>query len=263
MKKITSKDNIIIKEAKKLKEKRHRSEKNSFLIEGFRFIEEAINSDYKVEKLFINEDVLEKCYEFDILNKVEDGIEIYIVNKLIINLLSDTENSQGIIAIIKDKPKELEKKDGFYIFVDKVQDPGNLGTIIRSAHASGAKGVILNNGTVDIYNEKTLRSTMGSIFKVPVIIDKDLSLLKELKASGFKVIGSSLNTKNNFFDIKLKNQVIIVVGNEGKGMSDEVEELCDNLVKIPMPGNAESLNVAIAASIMMFEVVRQNITDKC
>lgn len=262
MKKITSKDNIIIKEAKKLKEKKYRTERNSFLIEGFRFIEEAIKSDYNVEKMFIDEDVLEKCYEFDILNNIDDGIEIYIVNKLIINLLSDTENSQGIIAIVKDKIKEVSREDGFYIFVDKVQDPGNLGTIIRSADASGAKGVILNNGTVDLYNEKTLRSTMGSIFKLPVILDKNLAILKELKANGFKVIGSSLNTNDNFFDINLKNKIIIVVGNEGRGMSSEIEELCDNLVKIPMPGNAESLNVAIAASVMMFEVVRQNITDK-
>ncbi|MHC1682323.1 MAG: TrmH family RNA methyltransferase [Clostridiaceae bacterium] len=262
MKKITSKDNIIIKEAKKLKEKKYRTEKNSFLIEGFRFIEEAIKSDYNVEKMFIDEDALEKCYEFDILNNIDDSIEIYIVNKLIINLLSDTENSQGIIAIVRDKIREVSREDGFYIFVDKVQDPGNLGTIIRSADASGAKGVILNNGTVDLYNEKTLRSTMGSIFKLPVILDKNLALLKELKANGFKVIGSSLNTKHNFFDINLKSKIIIVVGNEGRGMSSEIDELCDSLVKIPMPGNAESLNVAIAASIMMFEVVRQNITDK-
>lgn len=263
MKKITSKDNIVIKEAKKLKEKKYRTEKDSFLIEGFRFIEEAIKSDYKVQKLFIDEDVLEKCYEFDILNNIEDNIEIYIVNKLIINLLSDTENSQGAIAIVKNKPQEVSKNDGFYIFVDKVQDPGNLGTIIRSAHASGAKGVILNNGTVDLFNEKTLRSTMGSIFKVPVIIDKDLSLLRELKEKGFKVVGSSLSTNDNFFDIDLRDKIIIVVGNEGRGMSSEIEQLCNKLVKIPMPGNAESLNVAIAASIMMFEVVRQNICDKC
>lgn len=263
MKKISSKDNIIIKETKKLKEKKYRTEKKSFLIEGFRFIEEAIGSEYEVEKLFVDEDVLEKCYEFDILNKIEDDTEIYIVNKLIINLLTDTENSQGIIAVVKDKNINIEKGTGFYIFVDKVQDPGNLGTIIRSAHASGAKGVILNNGTVDLHNEKTLRSTMGSIFKVPVIIDKDLSLLKELKTNGFRVVGSSLNTNDNFFDIDLKDKVIIVVGNEGKGMSNEIEELCDKLVKIPMPGDAESLNVAIAASIMMFEIVRQNICNKC
>ena len=143
------------------------------------------------------------------------------------------------------------------MLADKIQDPGNMGTIIRTAHAAGALGVILTKGTVDIYNEKTLRATMGSIFKIPVIYDNDLSLVQKLRDSGFKLVTSSLDTDKNFYDIDLREKIIISVGNEGNGISDEIYDLCDLKVKIPMPGGAESLNVAVAASIMMYEVVRQ------
>jgi TrmH family RNA methyltransferase len=132
-----------------------------------------------------------------------------------------------------------------------------MGTIIRTAHATGALGVIITKGTVDIYNEKTLRGTMGSIFRIPVLMDEDLTLVTKLRDAGFKLITSSLDTDKNFYDVNLKEKVIIAVGNEGNGISDEIYDICDLKVKIPMPGGAESLNVAVAASIMMYEVVRQ------
>ena len=172
--------------------------------------------------------------------------------------ISSTENPQGIAAIVNYSNMDIKNRAGFYILADKVQDPGNLGTIIRSAHASNALGVIITRGTVDAYNDKTLRSTMGSIFHVPIIDDSDLSNLNKLRDNGFKLVVSSLDTENNFFDVDLTGNIIIAVGNEGAGVSAEVMELSDIKVKIPMPGGAESLNVSAAASIMMFEVVRQN-----
>ena len=254
---ITSKDNSIIKEIKKLKDRKVRSAKGEFIVEGFRFVEEALKSDYEVKTLIIEESVEGKLSSYNIY-KYLDSINTIYVTKSIMKLLASTETPQGVLAVVKNKDIELVDDDGFYIFCDKVQDPGNLGTIIRTAHASGALGVILRKGTVDLYNDKTLRSTMGSIFNVPVVYDNDdLDTILSLKNNGFKIISSSLDTDYNFYDIDLTGKCIIVVGNEGNGISSEIFAISDEKFKIPMPGGAESLNVGIATSVIAFEAVRQ------
>ena len=254
---IQSKDNLLIKDIKKLKEKRYRKDSNMFLVEGFRFAEEALDSDFEVMQIFISARG-ESKYENSLLkDKLQKNTKVYSISDSLFKTICDTDNPQGIIAAVKNKPVDIKYNNGFYMLADKIQDPGNMGTIIRTAHAAGALGVIITKGTVDIYNEKTLRSTMGSIFKVPVIEDKDLSLVKELKDAGFKLVTSSLDTDKNFYDIDLKEKIIISVGNEGNGISEEIYNLSDLKVKIPMPGGAESLNAAVAASIMMYEVIRQ------
>ena len=254
---ITSKDNSIIKEIKKLKDRKVRSAKGEFIVEGFRFVEEALKSDYEVKTLIIEESVESKLSSYNI-DKYLDSINTIYVTKSIMKLLASTETPQGVLAVVKNKDIEGVDEDGFYIFCDKVQDPGNLGTIIRTAHASGALGVILRKGTVDLYNDKTLRSTMGSIFNVPVVYDNDdLDTILSLKNNGFKVISSSLDTDYNFYDIDLTGKCIIVVGNEGNGISSEIFAISDEKFKIPMPGGAESLNVGIATSVIAFEAVRQ------
>jgi len=142
---------------------------------------------------------------------------------------------------------------------DKLQDPGNLGTIIRTAHAAGVDGIILTKGTVDVYNEKTIRASMGSLFHVPVIYDdKDNTIIKSLCNRGFSLLATSLEGDKDFFEEDLSGNLIISVGNEGNGVSKEIYELSNKKVKIPMPGGAESLNVAIATSIILYEKVRQN-----
>ncbi len=181
-----------------------------------------------------------------------------MVNYSVLKSIGNTENPQGIVSVINYFKKEkLDLQNGFYILVDKVQDPGNMGTIIRTAHAAGALGVITTKGTVDIYNEKTLRSTMGSIFYIPIIEDENLEVVKSLQKKGFKLLVSSLDTNSNFYDVNMKNNIIIAVGNEGNGISEVLNTLSDIKVKIPMPGAAESLNVAVACSIMTFERIRQ------
>lgn len=254
---IQSKDNNLVKQIKKLKDKKYRSQENSFLIEGFRFVEEALISQFHVSHIFINEEIAENQNTIDFLNLVHKDTDVYIVDSHIIKDLSFTENPQGIIAVVKGKDIDLNNREGFYVVADKIQDPGNMGTIIRTAHAAGALGVIYTKGTVDIFNDKTLRSTMGSIFNVPIIADNDLNIIKELKSKGFDLIVSSLDTDNNFYDINLCGNVMICVGNEGNGVSKELIELADEKIKIPMPGGAESLNVAVATSIMLYEIVRQ------
>ncbi|OFI06143.1 putative TrmH family tRNA/rRNA methyltransferase [Clostridium acetireducens DSM 10703] len=258
MNKITSKENAIIKETKKLRDnKKYRMKNKQFIIEGFRFVEEALKSNFHVSTIFISDSAYEKEKIHSFLN-IKNNVKLYVVKDFILKYICSTDNPQGIAAIVDYNNIKIKNEKGFYILVDKIQDPGNMGTIIRTAHASGALGVIYTKGTVDVYNEKTLRSTMGSIFYVPIIEDEDLSITKSLKNQGFKLIGSSLESEKNFYNLSLKDKIIISVGNEGNGLSKEVYDLCDILCKIPMPGNAESLNAAIASAIMMFEIVRQN-----
>jgi len=257
---IQSKDNLLIKDVKKLKEKKHRLQSCKFLIEGFRFVCEGLESNFDVPLVFISESAKDRWNSFDIQSKLQKETKSYIVTDQVLRSISSTDTPQGIVAVVNNKSISVENKNGFYILVDKVQDPGNMGTIIRTAHAAGALGIIVTKGTVDIYNEKTLRSTMGSIFHIPIIQDDNLSQLNFLRSNGFKLIVSSLETNNNFFDVNLKDKSIIAVGNEGNGISKELLDIADVKIKIPMPGGAESLNVSIAASIMMFEVIRQNLS---
>nr|WP_207719398.1 RNA methyltransferase [Clostridium sp. cel8] len=258
---INSKNNIQIKEIKKLRNRKYRNQKDKFLVEGFRFFEEAVKSEFIVPTIFVNEILQDKWEEFIKDKNLEDLIKgkIYYVSNKLFETISGTDNSQGVIAVVKNRKLEVKSQNGFYVLTDRIQDPGNMGTIIRSAHASGALGVILTKGTVDIYNEKTLRSTMGSIFHIPIIYDYNLENIKSLKKDGFKILASTLDTDIDFYKCKLADRIIIAVGNEGNGLSEDIINMSDINVKIPMPGSAESLNVSVAASIMMFEIVRRRL----
>jgi len=255
---IQSKDNPIILEIKKLKEKKFRILEKKFIVEGFRFVSEALQSEFQVPIVIVSENQKLRYEKFQIENILQNGTKVYYIKEQLFNIICSTETPQGIMAVVNNKQTQITMEKGFYVLVDGIQDPGNLGTLIRTADASGALGVILRKGTVDVFNEKTLRSTMGSIFHLPIVEFEDLEELKKLMISGFRLIVSSLEGKNNFYDENLQGKIIIVVGNEGSGVSKEIQELADSKVKIPMPGKAESLNVAVAASIMMFEYVRQN-----
>ena len=259
---ITSKDNGNIKEIKKLKEKKYRLENKKFIIEGFRFLEEGLKSNFEIDKIVVRESSLEKFkLKFQIyLNNLDENIIVLSDN--LFKSIASTENSQGVLATVKMKAYNYTVEAGMYVLVDKVQDPGNLGTIIRTAHSAGCKGVILTKDTVDLYNEKTLRSTMGSIFNLPIILDDKLTFTKGLMEKGFNLICSSLQTNLNFYDVNLTHNSIIAVGNEGNGISEEILNMATTKVKIPMLGSTESLNDGIAASIMIYEGVRQRLINK-
>ncbi|MBO3377765.1 RNA methyltransferase [Clostridium perfringens] len=252
---IESKNNNLFKEIKKLKEKKHRIKSNKYLIEGLRFVEEAIKSKVSIDSIIFTESFKEK--NPDLFLKINENIKLIQMNEALLKQLCSTENPQGIVGVINMQNKEL-KSGELVVLVDKVQDPGNMGTIIRTAHAAGAAGIVMTKGTVDIYNDKTLRSTMGSIFYIPIVEDDSLDFVKSLKKEGYKLVVSSLQGKNNFFEENFQGKVMIAVGNEGNGVSDEVYDIADIKVKIPMPGEAESLNVAVATSIMIYEKIRQS-----
>lgn len=254
---IESKDNPLFKETKKLKERKNRLKEKKYIVEGFRLVQEGFKAKCPIDYIIISEDNDEKLNYY--LKDYLGNTKVYIMKNSLFCQLTSTEQPQGIIAVLKILDSINEIHGEFYLLCDRVQDPGNLGTIIRTAHAAGVSGVILTKGTVDIYNDKTIRSTMGSIFYLPIIHDNDLSFLRELRNKGFKLVATSLEESKDFFKEDLSGKIILSVGNEGNGISDEIFSLADKKVKIPMPGGAESLNVAVATSIILFEKVRQGL----
>ena len=196
---------------------------------------------------------------FDTLKEYDT--EKFIVPDKLFSEISDTENPQGILAVLKIETHsidEIKLRNNFILVLDSIQDPGNLGTIIRTADAAGVDGVVLSRGCVDLYNPKVLRATMGSIYHVPVYYNEDINnTVKVLKQNGSTVYAAHLDGINNYFDMDMKRKIVIIIGNEANGISEEVVRIADHLVKIPIIGSSESLNAAIAASLIMYEAVRQ------
>lgn len=264
---ITSSQNPYIKEIKCLKERKHRENKNKFFIEGIRFVEEALCEDGMIDEIFISDQLTGNKGGKEILDKVyERNYKPLVVSDKLFKEISDTRTPQGILATIKAKQYSMDDiitDDNFLIILESIQDPGNLGTIIRTADAVGATGIILSKGCVDLYNPKVLRSTMGSIFHIPFYQSTDLvETLRWLKQKAVKVFAAHLKGSSNCFEVDMRGNVAVVIGNEAKGISDEAAKNADVLVKIPMNGRAESLNASVAAGILMYEVSRQRLRMK-
>lgn len=246
---ITSKDNEIIKNIKKLHDKKYRID--SYIVEGIKMVKEAISENQLIELIAIREDFK---INFDAKN-----IKIITVSSKVFNDISDVKTPQGILAVIKKKPnKQIETNTDYILALDSLQDPGNMGTIIRTADSANINQIIINKTTVDPYSPKVIRSTMGAIYRMNIIEVENLeSTLKELQSkSFFKVITTDLKAEKSIYDINY-NRTIVVIGNEANGVSQGVLEIADERVIIPMLGKTESLNASIAASIMIYEHVRQ------
>lgn len=258
---IKSKDNKLLKHFRKLKIKKCRQESNEFMIEGIRIIEEAVSAGAGIKYCLCSEELDGDRVKSLLKGMKDKNIKIYMVDSKLINDICDTENPQGIVAVIEKKKyeeEELFKNSDYLVVVDRIQDPGNLGTIIRTADAAGAHGIIISDGTVDPYSPKVLRSTMGSIFHVPVIFATDMiKAIDMLKARDFSVYVSSLEGSVPYHEEDYTGKTVIVIGNEANGVSSSIIHRADRLIKILMPGKAESLNAGIAGGILMFEVVKQ------
>lgn len=261
MQKIISKDNSLIKHIKKLKEKKYRNEYNEFIVEGAKIIGEAIKEKTKIKQIIIcdgceKDELIERHLKYELAK-----FDCIYVPQNIFKMLTDVENPQGILAVIEkaNSDGEINVNEDIIVALDDVQDPGNVGTILRTIDSVGLKQVLVSKGTADVYNSKVIRSTMGAIFRVNVIECEDLEQsLQVLKENDFKVTVTSLDTKKSIYDIDYKKK-IIVVGNEANGVSKEIQKLADEKVIIPMLGNTESLNVSIATGIILYEYVRQKL----
>lgn len=258
---IMSSSNKLIKEIKSLHNKKDRWNKKCFFIEGTRSIEQCMKSKIDIKYIVYSEELLGSD-GFKLIEQIENyGYELYEISKSIFKEISDTDNPQGILAVVEFMENTIEsalKEENFFILLDRVQDPGNMGTIIRTADAFGANGVIVTNGCVDVYNPKTVRSTMGSIFQIPIIHMRNIDdAIETLKNKNINIISTSLNTDKYSYDIDFIKDSALVIGNEANGVSEQIIENSDELVKIPMSGSAESLNAGVASAVLMYEVLRQ------
>ena len=291
---ISSKDNEIVKEIRKLKEKKYR--KNKFIVEGIKMLEEAISENASIDLIVIREGMDLSNLISNILykNDADSGVKskniIDAISKIksitvtekVFDTLTDVVSPQGVLAVINkrengiinqatennnafeigDKIKETENvkidtTTDYILALDGIQDPGNLGTIIRTADSANLKQIIVSKNTVDAYSPKVIRSTMGAIYRVNIIEVENLEwTLKDLQKDGFKVVVTSLDTNNSIYDISY-NKSIVVIGNEANGVSTELLDLADYKVKIPMLGKTESLNASVATGIMIYEYVRR------
>lgn len=245
---INSKDNNLFKRIKKLKQKKYREQEKLFLAEGIKFLDFSKEPNY----IFIDSD-----FDFSViqekLNKF--SCDKYILSSQLFKQLTSQENSQGVILVYSFNEYSLEEIEDNIIVLDKVSDPGNLGTIIRTVDAAGFKDIILTTGSVDCYNEKTIRSTMGSIFNVRITYLTEERMVEFLTEKNYKLIATALDkTSIPYTEMSLSNKNTIIFGNEGNGIGKNLLDIADEKVIIPIYGTAESLNVAMACGIILYKV---------
>lgn len=257
---ISSSQNPLIKEIKGLNRKKNRWKNRLFIIEGIKIIEEAIINEIKINHILFSDSFLDSEEGSNFYDNIKNRDNIVKVSDSLFNSISDTENPQGIMAICKFNIRNLcdigHLNESAILFLDGIQDPGNMGTIIRTADAFNIDGIILGEGCVDPYNLKVVRSTMGSIFRLPLYIsDNSIESIIELKNKGFDILATSLEG-GAIYNSDFNKKFLCVIGNEANGVDPRILDMADRCIKIPMPGNAESLNAGVAASIIMYEVMR-------
>lgn len=259
---ITSKDNEIIKSIRKLKEKKYRDASNEYIVEGLKMIEEAIEENVNIKKIVVCEDCLKDSeIEQKFLYKIAKYDCVYVSEK-VFALLTDVVSPQGMLAVIEKGGSEdkINYTEDIIVVLDGIQDPGNLGTILRTVDSVGLTQIVLSKTSVDAYNPKVVRSTMGAIFRVNIIESENLvETLKNMKKHKFKVVATSLGGDKNIYDMDY-NKKVIVIGNESKGVSKDIIDVSDMKTKIPMLGKTESLNASIATGVILYEYVRRKLT---
>ena len=260
---ITSTGNARVKQLVTWQKKRKaRDEEGVYIVEGIRMYREAPRA--QVREVYVSEQFYSRYGEE--LGLSAWGRQLEILSDHVFSHVSDTKTPQGILLVMKQRSCEIcemldldaQGRKPLLMVLDNLQDPGNLGTILRAGEAAGVTGVIMSHDCVDIYNPKVIRSTMGAVFRMPFFYVKDLpAAVKSLSGQGIRTYAAHLNGKNVYDEEDYTEGCAFLIGNEGNGLRDEVSECADCLIRIPMCGKAESLNAAVAAAVLMFEAGRQ------
>jgi len=259
---ITSVSNQNIRQALEIKTRRSRYKHSAFLIEGPHLIEMALASGAGIKKVFFTSAFQTIMETRGLLrNLAKKTGEIFEIADHIIGRLTDTETPRGIVAVVSYQPLPIEKlhlggRDVFTV-IDGIQDPGNLGTIIRTADAAGAEAVVILPGTSDVFTPKAIRSTAGSIFNIPIVYTDTAGLISWLGDRKIKLLVTAVDAEKSIYEADLKGPLAMVFGNEAHGACATLKKAADLLLNIPIYGKAESLNVAASAAICLYEVVRQ------
>lgn len=257
---ISSESNGQIKEIIKLqKQARERKKTKRFVAEGIKMVKEAINFD-KLEKIYVSESAFEKTAQK--LGETINQIQCVVVADNVFKQISDTVTPQGVLAIVKmpeyDIRDILADKRKAWVLLDDLRDPGNLGTIIRTSEGAGMSGVIMSKESVDLFNPKVVRSTMGAIFRVPFCyVDSLTDIIDEIKKSGYEVYATAMEGSEVYDCVDYTNGAAFIIGNEANGVSDKVFEKASHRIRIPMEGKLESLNAAVSAALIMYEIAGQ------
>lgn len=263
---ITSTSNPRIKRLAGLQKKRKmREEEQVFLTEGLRMFREAPGE--RLKELYVSESFANKEKELIRQKEKESGVRVQILADHVFSAVSDTKTPQGVLCVMaREKEPSLEElcapgPDGrqpLLMVLDNLQDPGNLGTILRTGEGAGVTAVVMSSDCVDLYNPKTVRSTMGSIYRVPCRREEDIhGFLASLKESGVRIFAAHLEGRADYDEEDYTGGSAFLIGNEGNGLREETARMADTYIRIPMEGEVESLNAAIAATILMFEAGRQ------
>ena len=237
-----------------------RREEGGFLVEGFKMFEEAPLE--AVREIYATAQALEKIGQSPVLREKLERICHEEVTGEVLRKMSDTQTPQGILCVVERPAYELghllEAPDPLFVVLEDLQDPGNLGTIIRTAEGAGVTGVLMSERTVDIYNPKTIRATMGSIYRVRFVHVEDLpGAVKRMQEKGITVYAAHLAGETYYDSFDFRKGTAFLIGNEGRGLSRELTDCADSLLKIPMEGKVESLNAAVSAALLIYEAHRQ------
>lgn len=260
IKRIESGDNSRLRAVRKLQQKKHRDSEGKFIIEGINLVSEAVSKGIHIDTLLVadgfkSDDIIDKCNA--------DGTEVCIVNRAVFEKIADSMNGSGVIAIV-DKPgytleyaMSIIGETDNVVVLDRLQDPGNIGTIIRTSVAAGYKAIFAVKGTADVFSLKVLRATAGMIFYMPIVyLDSSDELLDVVKKLGKRICVTVPVGGVPYYDVDMSKDIALVIGNEGNGISDEIIAGADELITIPMAGDIESLNAAVSAGILMYEAMR-------
>lgn len=259
---ITSTANQQVKQLVQLNKKRKlRDERGVFVAEGLKMFQEAPRD--RIEKVYISESFLNtRRMEIQL-----EGIPYEVMQDSVFRAVSDTQTPQGILCIVKRASCDLETllqvENPLLLLLENLQDPGNLGTILRTAEGAGVTGVILSKGSVDLYNPKTIRSTMGSVYRVPALYTESLEQTAELlRSRGIRSYAAHLEGKQSYDQEDYLGGTAFFIGNEGAGLTESLSLRADALIRIPMEGQVESLNAGVAASLLLYEAYRQRRNGK-
>jgi TrmH family RNA methyltransferase len=262
---ITSKSNPTIKEIRLLKQAKYRQARGEYFIEGVRLVEEALQQGVPVRKIAYSPRLEKTGRGAELLStarrKISKAEWLYVSDE-VLGTISDTQSHQGVLAVLEKRERsweELWQREGIIILLYELQDPGNLGTIFRLADAGGAAGIILSRGTMDPYNPKVVRASMGSLFRVPFLVNQDLAYgLQKLRSRGYQILATILHSDRSLWEVDFSQPTAVLFGQEGAGLPKDFVAAADGSFTIPMSPSAESLNVAMAAGLVIYEAFRQN-----
>jgi RNA methyltransferase, TrmH family len=259
---LSSKDNSFIKHIHSLSEPKHRKKEQAFLIEGVKMVEEALRDNAGVTMIIAAPSIVQH-HGKGVLKLAESrSIETVWITERMMDTVSENKTPQPVMAIVKMREQHEEELFAhaakLIVVTHQLQDPGNLGTIIRTAEAAGASGVAITSNTVDPYNAKAIRASMGSILRLPIIfIGQTAAFLDTCKTKGFQTAAAVLIAEHTHFDVDLVKPTVVLLGQEGAGLPQDIMEHIDLQLRIPMAATIDSLNVATAAAVILYEAMRQ------